>query len=204
MTGSGVSKRKRVLLIGLDSADADLIEQWAAAGYLPTFARLRRDGVWGRLGTSAEVMHVSAWPTLYTGTTPGHHGMYHAYQVRAGDQRVHRTEPQWCGQPPFWKFLDDADRKCIVFDAFMDYLLPTSIECPDWELGETVTPSPHHPIGAKGVGESATVGSPAAVVNAVIDAISPFGVRHADMPLTPANVWRAIQGNNVRVDMAVE
>jgi carbon-monoxide dehydrogenase large subunit len=88
--------------------------------------------------------------------------------------------------------------------SFMDYLLPTSMECPDWELGETVTPSPHHPIGAKGVGESATVGSPAAIVNAVIDAISPFGVRHADMPLTPANVWRAIQGNPVRVDMAVE
>ena len=88
--------------------------------------------------------------------------------------------------------------------SFMDYLLPTSMECPDWELGETVTPSPHHPIGAKGVGESATVGSPAAVVNAVIDAISPFGVRHADMPLTPANVWRAIQGRNVRTDMAVD
>jgi carbon-monoxide dehydrogenase large subunit len=87
--------------------------------------------------------------------------------------------------------------------SFMDYLLPTSMECPDWELGETVTPSPHHPIGAKGVGESATVGSPAAVVNAVIDAISPFGVRHADMPLTPANVWRAIQGNPVRTDIAV-
>jgi len=88
--------------------------------------------------------------------------------------------------------------------SFMDYLLPTSMECPDWELGETVTPSPHHPIGAKGVGESATVGSPAAVVNAVIDAIAPFGVRHADMPLTPANVWRAIQGNPIRTDMAVE
>ncbi len=88
--------------------------------------------------------------------------------------------------------------------SFMDYLIPTSIECPDWELGETVTPSPHHPIGAKGVGESATVGSPPAVVNAVIDAISPFGVRHADMPLTPANVWRAIQGRPVRTDMAVE
>ena len=45
--------------------------------------------------------------------------------------------------------------------SFMDYLLPTSMECPSWELGETVTPSPHHPLGAKGVGESATVGSPA-------------------------------------------
>jgi carbon-monoxide dehydrogenase large subunit len=84
--------------------------------------------------------------------------------------------------------------------SFMDYLLPTSMECPSWELGETVTPSPHHPIGAKGVGESATVGSPAAVVNAVLDAI---GVRHADMPLTPAQVWRALQGTPLRTDLAI-
>jgi carbon-monoxide dehydrogenase large subunit len=97
----------------------------------------------------------------------------------------------------------DEDGNCLG-GSFMDYLLPTAVECPDWRTGETVTPSPHHPIGAKGVGESATVGSPAAIVNAVIDAISPFGVRHADMPLTPANVWRAIQGNPVRVDMAIE
>ncbi|NKQ53856.1 carbon-monoxide dehydrogenase large subunit [Amycolatopsis sp. K13G38] len=87
--------------------------------------------------------------------------------------------------------------------SFMDYLVPTSMECPSWRLGETVTPSPHHPIGAKGVGESATVGSPAAVVNAVLDALKPFGVRHADMPLTPAAVWRAIQGNPLRPDLAV-
>jgi aerobic carbon-monoxide dehydrogenase large subunit len=97
----------------------------------------------------------------------------------------------------------------IAFDAngtnlggsFMDYLLPTSMECPSWELGETVTPSPHHPIGAKGVGESATVGSPAAVVNAVLDAIQ---VRSADMPLTPAAVWRAMQGSPLRTDLAIE
>jgi carbon-monoxide dehydrogenase large subunit len=85
----------------------------------------------------------------------------------------------------------------------MDYLLPTSLECPAWELGQTVTPSPHHPIGAKGVGESATVGSPPAVVNAVIDALRPYGVRHADMPLTPAQVWRAIQGRPLRTDLAI-
>ncbi|GAB2987301.1 carbon-monoxide dehydrogenase large subunit [Amycolatopsis acidiphila] len=87
--------------------------------------------------------------------------------------------------------------------SFMDYLLPTSMECPSWELGETVTPSPHHPIGAKGVGESATVGSPAAVVNAVLDALKPFGVRHADMPLTPAAVWCALQGRPIRTDLAI-
>ena len=70
----------------------------------------------------------------------------------------------------------DEDGNCVG-GSFMDYLLPTSLECPSWELGETVTPSPHHPLGCKGVGESATVGSPPAVVNAVIDALTPFGVR---------------------------
>jgi carbon-monoxide dehydrogenase large subunit len=94
----------------------------------------------------------------------------------------------------------DPDGNCLG-GSFMDYLLPTALECPSWELGETVTPSPHHPIGAKGVGESATVGSPAAVVNAVMDAVAPFGVRHADMPLTPAQVWRAIQGRPLRTDL---
>jgi len=96
----------------------------------------------------------------------------------------------------------DADGNCLG-GSFMDYLLPTSLECPSWELGETVTPSPHHPFGAKGVGESATVGSPPAVVNAVIDALRPYGVRHADMPLTPAQVWRAIQGRPLRTDLAI-
>jgi aerobic carbon-monoxide dehydrogenase large subunit len=97
----------------------------------------------------------------------------------------------------------DEDGNCLG-GSFMDYLLPTSMECPSWELGETVTPSPHHPIGAKGVGESATVGSPAAVVNSVLDALKPYGVRNADMPLTPAVVWRAIQGQPLRNDLAIE
>ncbi len=78
--------------------------------------------------------------------------------------------------------------------SFMDYLIPTSMEVPNWETGFTVTPSPHHPIGAKGVGESATVGSPPAILNAVVDAISPLGVTHMDMPCTPARVWAAMQG----------
>jgi carbon-monoxide dehydrogenase large subunit len=96
----------------------------------------------------------------------------------------------------------DQDGNCLG-GSFMDYLLPTSMECPSWETGQTVTPSPHHPLGVKGVGESATVGSPAAVVNAVVDALSPLGVRHADMPLTPAQVWRATQGRALRTDLAI-
>ena len=96
----------------------------------------------------------------------------------------------------------DADGNCLG-GSFMDYLLPTTMECPSWELGATVTPSPHHPIGAKGVGESATVGSPPAIVNSVLDALKPFGVRHADMPLTPGCVWSAIQGRHHRSDLAI-
>ena len=77
---------------------------------------------------------------------------------------------------------------------FMDYLIPTAWETPRFELGETVTPSPHHPIGAKGVGESATVGSPAAFVNAVIDALEHTGIRNIDMPVSADRVWAAMEG----------
>jgi aerobic carbon-monoxide dehydrogenase large subunit len=87
----------------------------------------------------------------------------------------------------------DEDGNCLS-SSLMDYLIPTALEVPDWETGHTVTPSPHHPIGAKGIGESATVGSPPALVNAVVDALKPFGIRHADMPLTPSRVWDAMQG----------
>jgi carbon-monoxide dehydrogenase large subunit len=87
----------------------------------------------------------------------------------------------------------DEEGNCLN-GTFMDYLIPTACEVPNWELGATVTPSPHHPIGAKGVGESATVGSPPAIMNAVIDALGPYGVRHMDMPATPARVWEAMQG----------
>jgi carbon-monoxide dehydrogenase large subunit len=88
----------------------------------------------------------------------------------------------------------DQDGNCLNA-SLMDYLIPTALEVPDWENGSTVTPAPGHPIGAKGVGESATVGSPPAVVNAVIDALEPYGVRHVDMPLTPSRVWEAMRGN---------
>ncbi|HWF53104.1 MAG TPA: aerobic carbon-monoxide dehydrogenase large subunit [Solirubrobacteraceae bacterium] len=85
----------------------------------------------------------------------------------------------------------DEEGNCLA-GSLMDYLIPTALEVPDWETDFTVTPSPHHPIGAKGIGESATVGSPPAIVNAIVDALEPFGVRHLDMPCTPGRVWEAM------------
>ncbi len=90
----------------------------------------------------------------------------------------------------------DRDGNCLSSN-FTEYLVPTAVETPRWELERTVTPSPHHPLGAKGVGESANVGSPAAFVNAVVDALSPLGVRHIDMPITPWKVWRILREHGV-------
>ena len=86
----------------------------------------------------------------------------------------------------------DESGNCLG-SSFMEYLLPTAMDVPDWETDYTVTPSPHHPIGAKGVGECATVGGPAAFVNAVMDAIKHTGVRNIDMPLLPDRVYEALQ-----------
>jgi carbon-monoxide dehydrogenase large subunit len=94
-----------------------------------------------------------------------------------------------------------ANMQFMTFDAdgnmigsnYMDYLLPTAWETPGFELHEVVTPCPHHPIGAKGIGECATVGGPAAFVNAVMNALEPTGVRNIDMPLLPDRVWDAIR-----------
>ncbi|MDQ6776811.1 MAG: aerobic carbon-monoxide dehydrogenase large subunit [Actinomycetota bacterium] len=88
----------------------------------------------------------------------------------------------------------DEEGNCLN-SSFMDYLIPTALECPSFELGETVTPCPHHPLGAKGVGESPNCGTPPAVVNGVIDALyRSKGISHMDMPCNPARVWMAMQG----------
>jgi carbon-monoxide dehydrogenase large subunit len=90
----------------------------------------------------------------------------------------------------------------VTAGDFMNYLLPTSMEVPEMETDYTVTPSPHHPIGAKGVGESPTVGSPPAVVNAVVDAMAHAGVRHVDMPMTPDRVWSVLDDAGLARDPA--
>src|SRR3989475_13083638 len=81
--------------------------------------------------------------------------------------------------------------------SFIDYLVPTAVETPKWETDKTCTPSPHHPLGAKGVGESATVGAPVAIANAVVDALWHLGVRHVDIPITPPKVWRLLRDKGV-------
>jgi len=81
----------------------------------------------------------------------------------------------------------------LLTGEFMDYAIPRAADIPDFVLGSTVTPSPSNPLGVKGVGEAGTIGATPAIANAVVDALSPLGIRHLDLPFTPERVWRAIQ-----------
>ncbi|MBI2972970.1 MAG: molybdopterin-dependent oxidoreductase, partial [Armatimonadetes bacterium] len=99
--------------------------------------------------------------------------------------------------PALYEEINYDEDGNIQGGSLMDYLLPTAMETPAWETDKTVTPSPHHPLGAKGVGESATVGAPAAIANAVIDALWHLGVRHIDIPITPWKVWKVLRDRGV-------
>ena len=98
--------------------------------------------------------------------------------------------------PAMYEAIEYDDEGNVLNGTFMDYLVPTAVESPHWETGHTITPSPHHPLGAKGVAESPTVGAPPAIANAIIDALKPLGVEHLDIPITPAKVWEAIQAHS--------
>ena len=84
----------------------------------------------------------------------------------------------------------------LLTGTLLEYAVPRADMLPGYELRRTVTPSPHNPLGVKGIGEAATIGSTPAVANAVLDALRPFGVEHLDTPLTPEKVWRAMQNES--------
>jgi carbon-monoxide dehydrogenase large subunit len=85
------------------------------------------------------------------------------------------------------------DNGQLLTGSLTEYALPRADLFPLFVTDQTETPTPHNPLGAKGIGEAATTGSTPAIVNAVMDALKPLGVRHIDMPLRPEKIWRAIQ-----------
>jgi carbon-monoxide dehydrogenase large subunit len=105
--------------------------------------------------------------------------------------QVHGGIAQGLAQALYEEAIYDQEGQLLTA-GFLDYAVPRAAHVPVMELDHTVTPSPHNPLGAKGVGEAGTIGSIPAVVNAVLDALAPFGVESLDMPLTPRKVWQAI------------
>jgi predicted AlkP superfamily phosphohydrolase/phosphomutase len=125
----------RLLFIGLDAGDARLIEQWSDDGWLPNIARMRAEGtLWAPMQTPADVFHVSAWPSIFTGAPADVHGLYHAYVARPGHQGVLRPRPDESPVPFLWKLLSDRNRRSIVIDAFLTCPLRdfNGVQIVDW------------------------------------------------------------------------
>ena len=107
------------------------------------------------------------------------------------DGMVHGGVAQGIGQALLEEGIYDADAQLIT-GSMLDYAIPKAENVPSFETARTVTPSPANPLGVKGAGETGTIAASPAVINAVVDALSPFGVRHLDMPAKPEKVWRLI------------
>ena len=108
------------------------------------------------------------------------------------DGQVHGGIAQGIAQALYEEAIYDEDGT-LVTGSMVDYMIPGAPELPNYTLDRTVTPSPTNVMGVKGIGEAGTIGSPPAVINAVIDALKPFGVTHIDMPASPMRVWETIQ-----------
>jgi carbon-monoxide dehydrogenase large subunit len=111
--------------------------------------------------------------------------------------QVHGGIAQSVAQALFEETVYD-DSGQILTGSLVDYMIPSAAEVPHIDSARTVTPSPSNPMGVKGVGEAGTIAATACIVNAAVDALSPLGVRHLEMPLQPARVWEHIQKGGAR------
>jgi carbon-monoxide dehydrogenase large subunit len=105
--------------------------------------------------------------------------------------QVHGGLAQGIGQALLEQCVYDEGGQLLT-GSYMDYAMPRADDLPSFKVSHTVTPCTHNPLGAKGCGEAGAIGAPAAVMNAVLDALAPVGVTHLDMPASPHRVWQAI------------
>ena len=106
--------------------------------------------------------------------------------------QVHGGVATGVAQALYEDFVYDDDGNPLT-STFVGYGFPSAADLPSWEAVEMETPTPTNALGVKGIGESGTIGSTPAVLNAVLDALAPYGVRHVDLPCNGENVWRALQ-----------
>jgi carbon-monoxide dehydrogenase large subunit len=107
--------------------------------------------------------------------------------------QVHGGLAQGIGQALMEGCVYDRESGQLLTASYMDYAMPRAHDLPSFKVACEVTPCTHNPLGVKGCGEAGAIGAPAAVMNAIVDALSPLGVRDIEMPATPQRVWRAIQ-----------
>jgi len=112
----GPAPSPKVLVIGLDAGCGRLVQRWIPER-CPTLGSLVSRGTWGWLETTSASLHVSSWPSIYTGTLPGKHGVYYTFQPAPGLQGYRRFRGDQYGRPTVWRILSEAGRRCVVFDA---------------------------------------------------------------------------------------
>jgi carbon-monoxide dehydrogenase large subunit len=110
------------------------------------------------------------------------------------DGQLHGGIAQGIGQALFEEGVYDETGQ-LRTGSLVDYLIPTASDLPSFELDATITPSPVNPLGTKGIGEAGTIASTPAVMNAIVDALQPFGVKDVDMPATPQKIWQLMHRN---------
>jgi carbon-monoxide dehydrogenase large subunit len=106
--------------------------------------------------------------------------------------QLHGGIAQSIGQALFEEMVYDSDGQ-LRSATLLDYAMPSMSDIPMIELDRTITPSPTNELGVKGIGEAGTIAASAAVINAVVDALSPLGIKHVDMPASPDRLWKMIQ-----------
>ena len=107
--------------------------------------------------------------------------------------QVHGGVAQGVGQAMLERTVFDPESGQLLSGSFMDYCMPRADDLPDIQVVFEPVPTETNPLGVKGCGEAGCIGALPAVINAVVDALAPYGIRHLDMPATPERVWRAIQ-----------
>jgi carbon-monoxide dehydrogenase large subunit len=106
--------------------------------------------------------------------------------------QVHGGIAQGIAQALYEEVVYDEESGQMKTGTLTDYLVPTANEFPMFELDRTITPTPSNELGVKGIGEAGTIASSAAIINAVCDALAPFGIKHVDMPASPDRIWKQI------------
>jgi carbon-monoxide dehydrogenase large subunit len=109
------------------------------------------------------------------------------------DGQTHGSIVHGVGQALLENCVYDRESGQLLSGSFMDYGMPRADEFPEFRVACNEVPAPNNPLGVKGAGEGGTTGAPPALINAIVDALKDFGVRHIEMPATPEKVWRAIQ-----------
>ena len=141
---SGDMKRNPIILIGLDSADPDLILKWSSEGHLPAISSLIKRGCWGKLNSTADISSGSLWPTFFTGTSPAKHGCYFGHmQLKSGTYRIYKRDADQIKRKPFWLWLSQAGKTVAICDIPQTYpieglngfqITGWGVESPHWKL----------------------------------------------------------------------